>query len=89
MSVNRKYLWVLMLLQFYTILYETSVYAYDMDLLWIKFFLSFVSFSCSVSLSCFMIAHIFKDKHKMAWDINSLHLLVFFREWLFCFWLGG
>ena len=26
--------------------------------------------------SCFMIAHIFKDKHKVAGDINSLSLLV-------------
>ena len=26
--------------------------------------------------SCFMIAQIFKDKHKVAGDINSLNLLV-------------
>ena len=33
-------------------------------------------FFCSANLSCFMIAHIFKDKHKVAGDINSLNLLV-------------
>ena len=47
----------------------------DMDMLWIKFF-SFFSFFCSANLTCFMIAHIFKDKHKVAGDINSLNLLV-------------
>ena len=47
----------------------------DMDMLWIKF-LSFVYVYCSVNLSCFMIVHIFKDKHKVAGDINSLNLLV-------------
>ena len=30
-------------------------------------------------LSCSMIVHIFKDKHKMAGDINSLNLLVFIK----------
>ena len=29
-------------------------------------------------LSCFMIAHIFKDKNKVTVYINSLNLLVFF-----------
>ena len=29
-----------------------------------------------MSLSCFMKAHIFKDKHKVAGDFNSLNLLV-------------
>ena len=47
----------------------------DMDMLWIKF-LSFVSVFCSANLSCSMIVHIFKDKHKVAGDINSLNLLV-------------
>ena len=49
----------------------------DMDMLWIKF-LSSVSFFCSANLSCFMIAHIFKDKHKVVGggDINSLFLLL-------------
>ena len=37
----------------------------DMDMLWIKF-LIFVSGFCSANLSCFMIVHIFKDKHKEA-----------------------
>ena len=46
-----------------------------MDMLWIKF-LSFVSVFCSVNLSCFMIVHIFKDKHEVAGDIHSLNLLV-------------
>ena len=46
-----------------------------MDVLWIQL-LSFVSFLCSVNFSCFMIAHIFKDKYKMARDIDSLNLLV-------------
>ena len=45
-----------------------------MDMLWIKVF-SFASFFCSANLSCFMIAHIFKDK-KVAGDVNSLNLLV-------------
>ena len=45
-------------------------------MLWIKF-LSFVSVFCSVNSSCFMIVHIFKDKHKVAGDINSLNLLFF------------
>ena len=53
-----------MLLQFYTILYETSVshlmsWPEDMDMLWIKF-LNFVSVFCSANLSCSMIVHIFK-----------------------------
>ena len=51
----------------------------DMDMLWIKF-LSFVYVYCSVNLSCFMIVHIFKDKHKVAGDINSLNLLVDFAS---------
>ena len=50
--------------------------------IWIKF-LSFVSVFCSVNLSCFMIAHLFKDKHKVAEDINSLNLLVLFLKGLF------
>ena len=47
----------------------------DMDTLWIKF-LSIVSFFCSANLTCLMIDHIFKDKHKVAGDIQSLNLLV-------------
>ena len=39
--------------------------------------LKFVSVFCSANLSCFMIFHIFKDKHKVAGDIASLNLLVF------------
>ena len=44
----------------------------DMDMLWIKF-LSFVSVFCSANLSCSIIVHKFKDKHKVASDINSLN----------------
>ena len=47
--------------------------------IWIYFgqnSLVFVSVLCSANLSCFMIVHIFKDKHKVAVDINSLNLLV-------------
>ena len=47
----------------------------EMDMLWIKF-LSFVSVFCSMSLSCYTIVHILKDKHKVAGNINSLNLLV-------------
>ena len=47
-----------------------------MDMLRIKF-LSLVFVFCSTNLSCFMIVYIFKDKHKVAGDINSLNLLVF------------
>ena len=47
----------------------------DMDMLWIKF-LGFVSVFCSANLRCFMIFRIFKDKHKVAGDKNSLNLLV-------------
>ena len=47
----------------------------DMDMIWTKFF-SFLSVCCSANLSCFMIVHIFKDKHEVAGDINSLNLLV-------------
>ena len=46
----------------------------DMDMLWIKVS-SFVSFFCSANLSCFMIAVMFKDKHKVVGDIKSLNLL--------------
>ena len=46
-----------------------------MDMLWIKF-LSFVSVFCSANLHCSIIVHIFKDKHKVAGDINSMNLLV-------------
>ena len=51
----------------------------DMDMLWIKF-LSFVSIFCSANSSYFMTVHIFKDKHEVAGDINSMNLLL-----LFCF----
>ena len=67
-----------MLLHFYTVLYETSVCALswpDIDMLWIKF-LSFVSVFCSANTSCSMIVNIFKHKHKVAGDIDSLNLLV-------------
>ena len=33
-------------------------------------------YQVSCILSCFMIVHIFIDKHKAAEDINSLNLLV-------------
>ena len=33
-------------------------------------------YKVSCVLSCFMIAHIFKDKQKVAGDINSMNLLV-------------
>ena len=33
-------------------------------------------YQVSCVLSCFMIAHIFKDKHNVDGDINSLNLLV-------------
>ena len=35
-------------------------------------------YKVSSVLSCFMIAHIFKDKHKVVGDINSLNMLVAF-----------
>ena len=50
-----------------------------MDMLWIKF-LSFVSVFCSGNLSCSMIVHIFKDKHKVVRDINSLNKLVYNKK---------
>ena len=56
-------------------LYVLMPWPEDMDMLWIKF-LSFVSVLCSVNLSCSIIVHIFKDKHKVAGNINSLNLLV-------------
>ena len=68
-----------MLIEFNKILYESSVCAISLpeykDMLWIKF-LSSVSVCCSANLSCFMIVHTFKEKHKVAGDINSLNLLV-------------
>ena len=57
-------------------LYVLMSWPEDVDMLWIKL-LSFVSFYCSAYLSCFMIAHIFKDKHKVRGDINPLNLLVY------------
>ena len=56
-----------------THLYVLMSWPEDIDMLWIKVV---VSFFCSANLSCFMIAHIFKDKHKVAGNINSLILLV-------------
>ena len=56
-------------------LYVLMSWPEDMDMLWIKF-LSFVSVFCYANLSCFMIIHILKDKHKVAGDIHSLNLLV-------------
>ena len=56
-------------------LYVLMSWPEDMDMLWIKF-LSFVSVFCSANISCSMIVHIFKDKHKVAGDIDSLNLLV-------------
>ena len=53
----------------------------DMDMLWIKF-LSFVSVFFSANISCSMTVHIFKDKHKVAGDINSLNLLVCMKSYL-------
>ena len=52
-----------MLLQFYTILYETSVCAYVLARRYgyaLDKFLSFVSVFCSANLSCSMIVHIDK-----------------------------
>ena len=49
----------------------------DMDMFWIKF-LSFVSIFCSPNSSYFMIVHIFKDKHKVAGNMNSMNLLLLF-----------
>ena len=46
-------------------LYLLMSWPEDMDMLWIKF-LSFVSVFCSVNLDCFVIVHIFKDKHQVA-----------------------
>ena len=57
-------------------LYVFMLWPEDMDMLRIKF-LSFVFVFCSANLSCFMIVYTFKDKHKVAGDINSLNLLVF------------
>ena len=69
-----------MLLQFYTILmnhlYVLMSLSEDMDMLWIKF-LRFVSVFSSANLSCSILVHIFKDKHKVVGDINSLTLLVY------------
>ena len=65
-------------------LYVLMSWPEDMDMLWIKF-LSFVSVFCSANLSCSMIVHIFKDKHKVAGDINSLNLLVFYHLLNFSF----
>ena len=45
-------------------LYVLMSWPDNMDMLWIKFLVLFL-FLCSANLSCFMIAHIFKDKHKM------------------------
>ena len=56
-------------------LYVLMSWPEDMDMLWIKF-LSIVSFFCSANLTCLMIDHIFKGKHKVAGDIQSLNLLV-------------
>ena len=58
-------------------MYVLMSWSEDMAVLWKKF-LRFVSFFCSANLSCFMIAHIFKDKHKVVEDINSLNCLVYF-----------
>ena len=69
-----------MLLQLYTILYETSICAYVLALRYVYALdkiLKFVSVFCFLNLSCSMIVHIFKDKYKVAEDINSLNLLVF------------
>ena len=57
-------------------LYVLMPWPEDMDILWIKF-LSFVSVFCLIcELKLFMIVHKFKDKHKVAGDINFLNLLV-------------
>ena len=52
----------------------------DMDVLRIKF-LSFVSFFCSVNLSCFMIANIFK-RQKLS---GGGHKFSQFACFVFCF----
>ena len=46
---------------------------HGLKILWIKVF---VSVFFSMILSCSMIVHIFKDKLKVAGDIDSLNLLV-------------
>ena len=63
-------------------LYVLMSWPEDMDMLWIKF-LSFVFVFYSVNLCCFMIVHIFKDKHKVAGEINSLNLLVLFVLYMY------
>ena len=59
-------------------LYVLMSWPEDMGMLWIKF-LCFVSVFCSANSSCFMIVHIFKEKHQVQGDINSLNLPVLFR----------
>ena len=56
-------------------LYVPMSWLEDMDMLWIKV-LSFDSAFCCPNLSCFMIFNVFKDKHKVAGDINSLNSVV-------------
>ena len=41
----------------------------------IMFLAKMIRYKVSCVLSCFMIAHMFKDKHKVAGDISSLNLL--------------
>ena len=78
-----------LLLQFYADCFETLqvfrscsedvhiVWVYIILRLFFDIFFHKINFKKSCVLSCFMIAHIFKDKHKVAGDINSLNLLVF------------
>ena len=58
----------------------------DMDMLWIKFS-SFVSVFCSANLSCFMIVHIFKDKHKVGGGGHNFSEFACFS--LFLFYIKG
>ena len=66
-----------MLLQFYTILYETAVCPEDMAMLWFCFCFLF----CKLKLF-----HNSSYRQKKAGDINSLNLLVF--KWIFLRFAG-
>ena len=39
-----------------------------------------IRYKVSGVLSCFLVAHIFKEKHKLTGDIHSLNLLVFIES---------
>ena len=52
-------------------LYVLMLWPEDMDMLWIKF-LSFVSVSCSVNLSFFVIVLFFNGKHRFHYGTLKL-----------------